>query len=174
VIRRIREVVARFVQTLLDAVAGDTRVAWVIVAGGTLVLLLVVWRATRGFVADRRLATVPEEEPARSAREWTLAADEHTAAGRWREAVRYRYAALVAHLAESGTLGEVPGRTVRELDHEVEQAAPALASAVRRAGTVFEDVWYGHADVGPTEHAVVAGAVEEVVGHLGRGREVRA
>jgi hypothetical protein len=174
VIRRVREAVARFLQTVLDSIAGDTRVAWVIVAAGTVLLLLVVWRATRGFEADRRLVTVPEREPVRSAHEWAREADEHASAGRWREAVRCRYAALVARLVEAGTISEVPGRTVRELDHEVDQAAPALAGTVRRAGDVFEEVWYGHADAGPDELAVVVAAVDEVAASVGSKREVRA
>jgi hypothetical protein len=174
VIRRAREAVARFLQSVLDAVAGDTRVAWVIVAAGTVLLLVVIWRATRGFDADRRVATVPEQDPARSAREWTLEADEHSAAGRWREAVRCRYAALVAHLVEAGTIAEVPGRTVRELDEEVERAAPAIAVPVRRAGDTFDEVWYGHADAGPDDVADVAAAVAEVAARIGRVREVRA
>jgi hypothetical protein len=159
---------------VLETVADDSRVAWAIVAVGTALLAVVVWRATRGWNADRTVATVPDAEPARSAAEWQAEADDHAAAGRWRDAIRCRYAALVTTLVEAGTIADVPGRTVGELDREVAVAAPTLASGVRRAGATFEEVWYGHADAGPEGLEVVASAVDDVARALGRRREVGA
>jgi hypothetical protein len=171
-LRRAREAVARFVELVLGTVSGDTRVAWVIVAVGTALLALVVWRATRGWNADRTVAAVPEVEPARSAADWVADAGSHAAAGRWRDAVRCRYAALVTTLVEQGTVDDVAGRTVGELDREVELAAPTLAPAVRRAGDTFEEVWYGHAAAGPDEMRVIVDATDELFRRLGGRREV--
>jgi hypothetical protein len=164
VLRRIREAVARFLQTAFDAVVADTWMAWAIVAVGSALLLLVVWRATRGWNADRSVATVPESEPGRSAAEWLADADAHAAAERWREAVRCRYAALVATLVEGGAIADQPGRTVGELDREVDLAAPSIAAVVRQAGALFEEVWYGHADAGPSELDAIGAAVEQAAG----------
>jgi hypothetical protein len=172
-LRRIREAVARFLEVVLGTVADDPRVAWAIVAIGTVLLATVVWRATRGWNADRSVASVPEADPARSAAEWQQEADAHATAGRWRDAVRCGYAAMVATLVEGGTLADVPGRTVGELDREVELAAPGSAPEVRRAGATFEEVWYGHADAGPDDVAVIGRAVEQATHLLGRRREVR-
>jgi hypothetical protein len=171
VLRRIREAIARFLQTAFDAVVADTWMAWAIVAIGAALLLLVVWRATRGWNADRSVAVVPDIEPGRSAADWLADADAHATASRWREALRCRYAALVATLVEGGAIADVPGRTVGELDREVDSAAPTIAAAVRQAGSTFEEVWYGHADAGPGELDVVGAAVDEAA-TLTRRQEV--
>jgi hypothetical protein len=161
VLRRVREAVARFLQTALDAVVADAWMAWVIVAVGSALLLLVVWRATRGWNADRSVAVVPEAEPGRSSADWLADADAHAAATRWREAVRCRYAALVATLVEGGALADRPGRTVGELDREVAMVAPTIAAVVQQAGSTFEEVWYGHADAGPAELEAIGLAVDQ-------------
>jgi hypothetical protein len=160
VLRRIREAIARVVEAVLETVAGDTRVAWVIVAVGTAILLTVVWRATRGWDGERAAAAVPPASNSRTAGSWADEAADHVAAGRWHEAVRCRYAGLVTLLIERGALADVPGRTVGELDREVAVTAPGIAADVARAGDVFEDVWYGHGEAGPDELAVVAAAVD--------------
>jgi hypothetical protein len=161
VLRRIREAVARFLQTAFDAVVADAWMAWVIVAVGSALLLLVVWRATRGWNADRSVAVVPEAEPGRSSADWLADADAHAAATRWHEAVRCRYAALVATLVEGGALADRPGRTVGELDREVAMVAPTIAAVVQQAGSTFEEVWYGHADAGPAELEAIGLAVDQ-------------
>jgi hypothetical protein len=164
--------VARWLELVFETLTGDTRVAWSIVAIGTVLLLVAVWRATRGWSGDRSIAEVPGTRPSRSSAAWAAEADGHVAAARWREAVRCRYAAVVTSLVEDGVLGEVPGRTVRELDRELAVAAPSLADDVRSAGVVFEEVWYGHGDAGPAELAVVVRAAREVARTLGRRTEV--
>jgi hypothetical protein len=168
----VREVVARWLELVFETLAGDTRIAWAVVAVGTVLLLVAVWRATRGWSGDRSIAEVPEARPSRSADAWAAEADAHAAAGRWRDAVRCRYAAVVASLVEGGVLRDVPGRTVRELDDELAGAAPTLAEDVREAGVVFEEVWYGHGDASPAELAVVERAAREVARSSGRPTEV--
>jgi hypothetical protein len=171
-LRRAREAVARWLELVLETLTGDTRVAWGIVAIGTVLLLVAVWRATRGWSGDRSIAEVPGARPSRSAAAWAAEADANAAAGRWRDAVRCRYAAVVTSLVEGGVLGDVPGRTVRELDDELAGAAPTLAADVREAGAIFEEVWYGHGEAGPAELAVVDRAVREVLRTLGRPMQV--
>jgi hypothetical protein len=171
-LRRAREAVARWLELVLDTLTGDTRVAWGIVAIGTVLLLVAVWRATRGWSGDRSIVEVPASRPSRSAAAWADEADTHAAAGRWRDAVRCRYAAAVTSLVEGGVLRDVPGRTVRELDRELTSAAPTVAAEVRDAGAVFEEVWYGHGEAGPDELAVVDRAAAEVDRALGRPAKV--
>jgi hypothetical protein len=173
-LRRLRETAARWLEAVLDTLGGDARVAWVIVAAGTVLLAVAVWRATRGWNADRTVTPVAPRRPVRTAADWHREADGHAAAGRWREAVRCRYAALVTALVEGGVVSDVPGRTVRELDREVAAAAPTVAGAVRSAGTTFEDAWYGHGEVGREDLEVVQGAVAAVAGLGAHRREVRA
>jgi hypothetical protein len=171
-LRRAREAVARWLELVLDTLTGDTRAAWGIVAIGTVLLLVAVWRATRGWSGDRSIVEVPASRPSRSAAAWAEEADTHAASGRWRDAVRCRYAAVVGSLVEGGVLRDVPGRTVRELDRELASAAPTVAGEVRDAGAVFEEVWYGHEDAGPVELAVVDRAAAEVDRVLGRTAKV--
>jgi hypothetical protein len=172
-VRRLRETAARWLEAVLETLGGDARIAWVIVAVGTVLLAVTVWRATRGWNADRTVTPVAPRRPVRTAAEWHREADGHAAAGRWREAVRCRYAALVTALVEGGVVPDVPGRTVRELDREVAASAPTLAGAVRAAGATFEEAWYGHGEVGRDDLEVVAGAVDAVAGIGGRRREER-
>lgn len=155
---------------LLDAFAGQgSLLAWVVVAVATVLLVIAVWHWTRGTLAGRSVRPAAPSAPRRSAEDWLVETREHEAAGRWREAVRARYGALVAALIESGIVDELPGRTVRELDREVAVAAPTLAGSVRRAGERFEAVWYGNVAAHPDDAAVVGEALAAVGGRRRTG-----
>lgn len=141
-LRSAGEWIAETIQRLMAVISGDAVVAWVIVGFGVLLLGVVLWRATRGATVDRSVIEVAPGATALSAA-WHLAADDHEAAGNLFEAVRCRYAALVATLTEAGTIEDVPGRTVRELDAEVAVNVPGLAQDVAAAGQRIEAVVYG-------------------------------
>jgi hypothetical protein len=70
-------------------------------------------------------------------------ADDAAAAGRYADAVRERLRAIVRELEARGVLDPRPGRTAGEVSREVGAAVPALADDLRRATTVFDEVWYG-------------------------------
>lgn len=140
----VRQWLAELIDGVVGAVAADAMLAWLVVGIGLALLLLVVWRSTRGLTVDRSVETAASGEGGgRPARDWHALADDHEAAGAWDEAVRCRYVALVTRLAELGVIEEVPGRTVGELDAELHGSAPALAPAVAEAGGVFAEVAYG-------------------------------
>lgn len=140
----IREWVAEGLARLLDLLSGDTTIGWVVVALGVVVLLAVVWRATRGLALDRAVEDRRiEVGGGYTAAEWAAHADEQTRLGRYDEAVRARYLALVTGLAERGTIEDLPGRTVGELNRELEATAPTLAPPATRAGAIFAEVFYG-------------------------------
>jgi hypothetical protein len=141
--RTAREWLAERLATLLSLIGDDAGVAWVLVAVGVLLLLVVAWRATRGLALDRAVEAPATGPAGRPASAWHADAEEHEAAGRWRDAVRCRYRALVGHLVEAGVVEDVPGRTVGELDRELEAHAPGLAPEVARAGGVFAAIFYG-------------------------------
>ena len=86
-------------------------------------------------------------ERRRPAVDWEREAQEHAAAGRWREALRCRYRALVARLAAAGAVDEIPGRTAGEYRLEVRRTRPDAAPPFTEATDIFERAWYGHADV---------------------------
>jgi hypothetical protein len=171
-LQAVGERIAEFVRTLLGVMSGDALVAWVIVAVGALLLGLVVWRATRGATVDRSVGEVAPGASTRSASEWHELADRHAAAGELVEALRCRYAALVAALMESGTIEDVPGRTVRELDAEVAVGNPGLADDVAAAGRRIEAVVYGRETVTRGDLEVVTTAAQAAGPSRVRGSSV--
>lgn len=125
------------------------------------VLLVLVVRALLRQPSRRRSDADPE--PAidvsehRSAAAWEREAVDHEAAGRWKDAVRCRFRALLEHLVDRRVLDEVPGRTTGELRVEVAARTPAAATAFAAAADVFDLAWYGDIDTGPEQlQALVA------------------
>jgi hypothetical protein len=140
----LRDWLAEGVSRVLALLSGDTTMGWAVVVMGLVVLGVVGWRATRGLALDRAVEEAPlGDGGGRSSAEWAARADEAARRGHYDEAVRARYLALVTGLAEQGTIEEVPGRTVGELERELEVAAPTLAAPVARAGAIFAEVFYG-------------------------------
>jgi hypothetical protein len=88
-----------------------------------------------GVIVDRR------REPV----DWRRAADRHRAAGRFRDALRCRYRALVGDLARRGLIDEIPGRTTGEERAQLRAVAPPAAAPFDQAADLFDAVWYGDA-----------------------------
>lgn len=78
---------------------------------------------------------------------WRGEADEHRAAGRYRDALRCRYRALVGDLARRGLLDEIPGRTTGEERRQLRASAPDAVQFFREAADLFDGAWYGHVTV---------------------------
>jgi hypothetical protein len=89
--------------------------------------------------------------PSRSPADWRAEAAAHEAAGRWRQALRCRYRALVAELVGRGLVAEIPGRTSGEYRRDVDAVAPAAGPAFGAATDLFEQVWYGDQPTGPDD-----------------------
>lgn len=79
---------------------------------------------------------------------WRAEADEHRRAGRYREALRCRYRALVGDLARRGLIDEIPGRTTGEERTQLRQVQPTAGAPFTLAADLFDDAWYGHHEVG--------------------------
>lgn len=161
----LRDAVARFLDDLLSGLAGTGAVgAWIIAVIGLVVLVAVVWRLTRGATLDRSVPEVPSVPGSRSAASWADEARRHERDGRLHDAVRSWYAALAVGLVEVGTLDELPGRTVRELNLEVQEAASHLSPFVEVAGDRFETIVYGGGEATPGDVAEVRDAATHVLG----------
>ena len=78
---------------------------------------------------------------------WRAEADEHRRAGRYREALRCRYRALVGDLARRGLIDEIPGRTTGEERTQLHQLRPDAGSPFASAADLFDGAWYGHVAV---------------------------
>jgi len=155
----VRDAIAEVLVRVLGVISGSTAAAWTLVLVGTAILGVAVWRWTRG--TRREAAQHDARVPAgrRSVAAWLSDADAHAADGRYADAVRCAYAALVEQLIVAGRIEDRPGRTVRELDREVAVAAPDLAAAVDTAGEVFEAAWYGRQPADRSDLEVVLAAV---------------
>ncbi|HEX3005575.1 MAG TPA: DUF4129 domain-containing protein [Angustibacter sp.] len=70
-------------------------------------------------------------------------ADEAAATGRWADAVRERFRAVVRSLEERAVLDERPGRTADEAAAEASAALPSLAGELAAGARLFDDVCYG-------------------------------
>jgi len=118
----------------------------------------VVWLAYR-TVRDRGRWRRPGEEAGADvtveetppSSEWRAEADRLEAAGRWKDALRCRYRALVQDLVEAGVVADVAGRTTGEYRNEVATALPDVAPAFSDATELFERAWYGDRATGAAE-----------------------
>lgn len=125
--------------------------AWLVVAVAVVAILALVVHYARRITTDPSVAVTDTAPPRRSGAQWRDEAERHAAAGRWRDALRCRYRALLADLAERGLVEEVAGRTAGEYAAEVRGTAPAAAGDFAAATELFEQVWYGGAPVGSDE-----------------------
>jgi hypothetical protein len=164
-LRYFGDTIAGFLGGIFDGVFASGLLPWILVVVGVAAVAWSVWRITRGLTADRSVAEVPAQSVARTAADWHADADAAEARGERREALRCRYAAMVASLIARGVLDDVPGRTVRELDTEVARALPTVAGDVEAAGERFDAVVYGHLEVTDADLEVVATAARRARGH---------
>ena len=145
----INDALERLLSTLLGGGRSSTA-AWIALAVviGVIAFLVVriVLAARRDPASGARFTVATEVR--RPAEEWDKDADLHAREGRWRDAVRCRYRALVARLATAGAVDEVPGRTAGEYRDEVRRTRPDMAPPFGEATDLFERAWYGRRATG--------------------------
>jgi len=78
---------------------------------------------------------------------WRTEADRHRAEGRYRDALRCRYRALVGDLARRGLIDEIPGRTTGEEREQLRVVTPPASAPFDEAAELFDGAWYGHLPV---------------------------
>ncbi|WP_460461174.1 DUF4129 domain-containing protein, partial [Angustibacter peucedani] len=83
------------------------------------------------------------DDVVRTAAEHRHLADQAAAQGRWDDAVRERFRAVVRSLEERVVLDERPGRTADEAATDAGPALPALADRLLDGARLFDDVSYG-------------------------------
>jgi hypothetical protein len=97
-----------------------------------------------------------------SAAEHRALAEEAAAAGQWADAVRERLRAIVRELEARGVLEPRPSRTAGEVARDGSAAVPAIAEALHRATTTFDEVWYGGRSADASSYAVLVEADRRV------------
>ncbi len=148
---------------LFDSGAG-TVLAWTLVGLAVVVGAMVVVRALRdvrrGAVAEGGATAVTISR--RPAADWLADARAARDAGDLAEAVRCGYRAVVAGLATTGALDEVPGRTVGEYRGQVREHQPDRLDDFVRASDVFERVWYARRAADPHDVTTVLDVATQV------------
>lgn len=79
---------------------------------------------------------------------WRRDAEQHRLAGRYRDALRCRYRALVGDLARRGLIDEIPGRTTGEERAQLRRVTPTASAPFNSAADLFDGAWFGHRAVG--------------------------
>lgn len=147
--------VRQFAERLFEGGA-PSATGWLAVALAALALVALALRIRRGFVPDPAAPVASGEVGPLRPAAWRAEAARRAALGAWREALRCRYRAVVAELAERGLLDDVPGRTTGEQRALLAAAFPAAAAAFAALTDLFESGWYGPGDVGPGDLARAA------------------
>lgn len=119
-------------------------IAWgvVIVAFIGLVIFIVRFQRSTSGSGAVHIHYAPKTE-GRSERDLIAEAEALEAAGKWRDAIRVRYTALIVSLADDGIVRSRAGKTTGEYAREVSINAPGIATDFGMATRVFEWVWYG-------------------------------
>lgn len=169
--QRVQEVVldalGRALNALFSGGAGNVA-AWVLVALIVAGLVFVGLRIGRTVRRDPGSALEVTVSPRATAAEWRERAEGFEAAGDWKQALRCRYRALVADLAERDVLRDIPGRTAGEYRLDVEEAVPAAEDDFAGASALFEAAWYGDEPTGPGENQRFRAHADRVLAQAGR------
>jgi hypothetical protein len=120
--------------------------------------------------AGRTGVVVTDEDRARTAEQWRQEADRLAAQGNYREALRCRYRALVAELADRHLIDQVPGRTSGDYERTVRALVPEAAEQFSSATRLFERCWYGQEAPDAKAQVVFDEAARAVIDEVGSGR----
>lgn len=162
---------------LVEAVGGGGRgsvIGSVVLLAVVVAVLLIVLRMTRTMRRDPGVDPAMDAGIGRTPREWVDEALEHEAAGRWQDAVRCRYRALLADLAAAGLVEEIAGRTSGEYLAAVRSDVPAAAEPFEEVTRRFESAWYGHDETTADGVQAFTAAAARVVAAAGLRRSLVA
>lgn len=170
-LQRFADRAARLAERLIDLYnqlsgrqsGGGVRPGFVI---AVLVLLaaiaLVVWRVGLPKWRGRRRSESLDLDPAVPAADYRDLAAEHARAGRWREAVRDRFRAVVRELEVRTIIDVRPARTAWEAAYSASRVLPECADALHAGAEMFNAVVYGDRVADAAAYAQLV-AVDETV-----------
>ncbi len=129
---------------------GSSGISWLLLLIGIGLLIWLIVRYRRHRVPkDEEPESTVVLDPHRSADEWREEARRLEQLGRWDEAIRAEYRAMVGDLVDADLLPDIPGRTAGEYRQDVHRDLPQHAAPFDEATDLFEPVWYS--DVVPTQ-----------------------
>jgi hypothetical protein len=106
----------------------------------------------------------------RSAEAWDALARQLEAEGRWKDAMRARFGALVERLVDRGQVADIAGRTSGEYRTDVRSSLPEAADAFADAADLFDAAWYGDLPTGRDEAERFVRDAEHVLAASSGGR----
>ncbi|MEV5720105.1 DUF4129 domain-containing protein [Amycolatopsis mediterranei] len=133
-------------EKLLNSLSSDVPggIFGVVLLVALLIVLVVVIRLRTGkMAASARAGSVVFGGQRKNASDYRRAAEEAAAAGRFDDAVRDRFRAVVRALEERALLDARSGRTADEAAAEAGLLLPNVAGRLRRGARLFDDVHYG-------------------------------
>lgn len=163
---RVIEAVLGPIIELLTNLGGTTpggMIGYLLLAAILGLVVVASIRFLRGTRRDPAIASAERATIGRSHADWTAEAEEHESAGRWRDAVRCRYRAVIADLAWKGQVEEVPGRTAGEYLSDLRQSLPSAAEAFAELTVAFEVAWYGDRPVDAQDGALAKDAAQRTL-----------
>jgi hypothetical protein len=141
-------------------------IAGVLVAVGALAVRNGSWRRLLPPAVPPGVV-VTEAGEAMSPVQWRREAERLVSEGRYREALRCRYRALVSELAERRVVEEVPGRTSGDYERLVSALVPEVAAQFSALTRSFERCWYGREPADASGQASFEAMAEAVLSRLG-------
>jgi uncharacterized protein DUF4129 len=161
---RALDAVMQWIADLLDEVAvrspGGNWGAVIIVGLIALIIVVVFWRAGALRLTRSAPGAVFDADEVRTAKQYRAEAEQAAAAGEYAAAVRARFRACAAELAERTIIDDRAGRTAREVANDAIAALPALREPLAPAAQVFNEVVYGNRPAGAQQYAAVTAADE--------------
>ncbi len=156
----VDEWLQRLFSSLGGGGGGSSVIGWIVVivavAGATVAVVLAVrsirrTRRATGDEVDDAERTSTRRRRREAEVDWAREAERMEAEGRWRDAMRARYRALVAVMADRRVVDPAASRTTGEHRREVGAAAPTAAPDFDGAAELFDRAWYGNLPTGPEE-----------------------
>lgn len=154
-IERITDWLDRQIGEAIDSVSGGgtgSVVGWVLVAAALAAIVWLVMRNRRVLQRDPRVGATVRIDAGRAPGAWRERAARLEAEGRWKEALRCHYRALLGDLVRKGVIVDVAGRTAGEYREEVARARPAAAADFTAATDLFERAWYADEPTAASEN----------------------
>ncbi len=165
VMQRLLDWLRRWVLDVLDAASNAPPLsAFAAMAIGLLLVLALMWLATRARTAPHRRAGADSVllDASVSASQWRARAERALTEGRHSDALIDGFRALVARQVERGRLDLVPAPTAREVTHALRSAYPDQAAEMSEGARLFELVLYGDRRATPEQAAFVLALDDEL------------
>lgn len=165
-LERVQEWVGERLGELFEGLTGGgagSLIGWIILVAAIGALIWSLTRLGRSVRADPALSARVRIDQGRTPDAWRAEAEGFEAEGRWKEALRCRYRALLGDLVRAGVIDDVPGRTTGEYRREVDAGLPAASGSMDEATELFELAWYADRPTGPDESRRFRDAAESVI-----------